>query len=125
MDIEKLGKLRILYVEDEINLRETTVLSLNAIVKYIDVASNGKEGLEKFNHNEYDIIITDLSMPVMDGIEMIKNIRKLDNNIPIVVTTAFGSQNEEIEQLQNVGMSEYLIKPIDMIKLVTVIEDLT
>jgi len=117
MNIELIKPLRILYVEDEIALRDITSSSIESIVSRLVVADNGKEGLEKFNKELFDMVITDLSMPVMDGLEMIKEIRKVNKTIPIIVTTAFGSQNEEVAELENIGMSAYIMKPIDIMKL--------
>ena len=123
MNIELIKTLRVLYVEDEIALRDITSSSIESIINKLVVADNGKDGLEKFQQDEFDLIITDLSMPVMDGITMIKEIRKINSTIPIVVTTAFGSQNEEVEKLQNIGMSAYIMKPIDVMKLLQTIDE--
>jgi CheY-like chemotaxis protein len=122
MNIELIKTLKVLYVEDEIALRDITSSSIKSIIKKLVVADNGKEGLEKFKEEEFDLIITDLSMPVMDGITMIKEIRKIHPTIPIVVTTAFGSQNEEVEKLKEVGMSAYIMKPVDVMKLLETID---
>jgi len=123
MNIELIKTLKVLYVEDEIALRDITSSSIESIISKLVVADNGKEGLEKFNNGEFDLIITDLSMPVMDGITMIKEIRKINATIPIVVTTAFGSQNEEVEKLQEIGMSAYIMKPVDVMKLLQTIDE--
>jgi len=122
MDIELIKQLKILYVEDEIVLRDTTCSSLNSILKEVVVADNGQDGLEKFQNDNFDLIITDLSMPVMTGTEMITEIRKTNKEIPIVVTTAYGSQNEDIIKLQDIGMDEYVMKPVDMMKLINAID---
>lgn len=122
MNIELIKTLRVLYVEDEIALRDITSSSIESIISKLVVADNGKEGLDKFNEEEFDLVITDLSMPVMDGLTMIKEIRKINTTIPIVVTTAFGSQNEEVEKLQDVGMSAYVMKPVDVMKLLQTID---
>ena len=90
MNIELIKTLKILYVEDEIALRDITSSSIESIISKLVVADNGKEGLDKFINDEFDLVITDLSMPVMDGISMIKEIRKINATVPIVVTTAFG-----------------------------------
>jgi len=123
MNIELIKTLRVLYVEDEIALRDITSSSIESIIKKLVVADNGKEGLDKFQKEEFDLIITDLSMPVMDGISMIKEIRKLNQTIPIVVTTAFGSQNEEVAKLKEIGMSAYIMKPVDVMKLLQTIDE--
>jgi len=123
MNIELIKTLKVLYVEDEIALRDITSSSIESIISKLVVADNGKEGLEKFTNDQFDLIITDLSMPVMDGITMIKEIRKINSTIPIVVTTAFGSQNEEVEKLKDIGMSAYIMKPVDVMKLLQTIDE--
>lgn len=123
MNIELIKTLKILYVEDEIALRDITSSSIESIISKLVVADNGKEGLEKFINDEFDLVITDLSMPVMDGITMIKEIRKINSTIPIVVTTAFGSQNEEVGKLEEIGMSAYIMKPVDVMKLLQTIDE--
>ncbi len=122
MNIELIKTLKVLYVEDEIILRDTTCNSLKSILKEIVVADNGKDGLEKFENDKFDLVISDLAMPIMGGSEMIEKIRLIDKNIPIIVTTAYGSQNEEVENLTKIGMSDYVMKPVDIMKLVQTID---
>lgn len=122
MNIEAINKLKILYVEDEIVLRDTTCNSLQSVLNEIVVADNGKEGLEKFKEDKFDLIVTDLSMPTMTGTDMIKEIKKIDPHIPIVITTAYGSQNKDIALLKEMGIEEFVMKPVDIMKLVTSID---
>ncbi len=122
MNIELIKTLKVLYVEDEIILRDTTCNSLNSILKEVVVADNGKEGLEKFKNDKFDLIITDLSMPVMSGTEMIMAIREIDKDIPIIITTAYGSQNIEVQELAKVNLTDYVMKPVDVMKLVETID---
>jgi len=122
MNIELIKTLKVLYVEDEIILRDTTCNSLNSILKEVVVADNGKEGLEKFKNDTFDLIITDLSMPVMSGTEMIMAIREINKDIPIIITTAYGSQNLEVQELAKVNMTDYVMKPVDVMKLVETID---
>ena len=122
MNIELIKTLKVLYVEDEIILRDTTCNSLNSILKEVVVADNGKEGLEKFKNDKFDLIITDLSMPIMSGTEMIMAIREVDKTIPIIITTAYGSQNLEVQELAKIGMTDYVMKPVDVMKLVETID---
>ncbi len=123
-NIELMKTLKILFVEDEIPLRDITSKSLGSIVKEIVVAANGQEGLEKFKEQQFDLIISDLAMPIMGGVDMIKNIRAINKTIPILVTTAYGSQNEEVSQLKEIGMNAYIMKPVDVMKLVQTIDEL-
>jgi len=122
MDIEAIKKLKVLYVEDEIVLRNTTCNSLHSVINEIVVADNGKEGLEKFQNDKFDLIITDLSMPSMTGTIMLEHILKIDPNIPVVITTAYGSQNEDIGKLKDMGIEEFVMKPVDIMKLVNSID---
>ncbi|MCK5294813.1 MAG: response regulator [Arcobacteraceae bacterium] len=121
MNIEKLKNLRILYVEDEDQLRDTTAKSLNTIIPNITVALNGEDGLEKFNSGDFDLIITDLEMPLMSGVEMIKNIRNKNKNIPIIVTTAYDNKNSNIQEINKMGIDNYQMKPINMMELMKTI----
>ena len=117
MNIELIKNLKVLYVEDEVVLRDTTCCSLNSIIKEVVIADNGQDGLEKFKNEEFDLIITDLLMPVMTGTEMIIEIRKENKDIPIIITTAYGSKNEDIIKLKDIGIDGYVMKPIDLMKL--------
>jgi CheY-like chemotaxis protein len=122
MNIDLIKTLTVLYVEDEIALRDITSDSISSIVKELDVADNGKMGLEKFQQNNYDLIISDLSMPIMDGITMIKEIRKLDKSIPIVITTAFSAKNEDVKYISSIEKTSYVMKPVDVMKLLEAID---
>lgn len=124
MNPEILKKLTILYVEDEIELRDATCKFLTLMVKKVVVADNGQEGLEKFKAGKFDLIITDLAMPKLSGTEMITEIRKIDPDIPIIITTAYGSQNVEISRLVEAGVVEHIMKPVDLMQLVKKIYEL-
>ncbi|MDW7661705.1 MAG: Na-translocating system protein MpsC family protein [Bacillota bacterium] len=113
MNNEILSGLNVLYIEDEPVLREEITTFLKRRVKSVIVASNGKEGLEKFATYPVDFIITDLKMPVMDGIEMAREIRKSNTAIPIVITTAL-SDVELMQSSIEIGINRYLLKPIDL-----------
>jgi YesN/AraC family two-component response regulator len=113
MNNEILSGLNVLYIEDEPVLREEITTFLKRRVKSVIVASNGKEGLEKFATYPVDFIITDLKMPVMDGLEMAREIRKSNMGIPIVITTAL-SDVELMQSSIEIGINRYLLKPIDL-----------
>ena len=117
MDIGKIKQLKVLYVEDEISLRDITGNAIRSVVNLLDVANNGQEGLLKFKKNRYDIVISDLSMPILDGMGMINQIRKDDKTTPIIVTTAFNSGDKNIQDLLKIPNTHYMMKPVDMIKL--------
>ena len=78
----------------------------------VDVAENGQIGVNKFNTNKYDVILMDLSMPVMDGYEATAIIRQSDKLIPIIALTASASFGYLDRALQ-IGINEYIIKPFN------------
>ncbi len=108
--------LRILCVEDEQGVRKHIVNTLAYYFKNVYEASNGKEGLSIYYENKPDIILCDIQMPVMDGIEMIKLIRKEDITTPIVLLTAHNSEEYLIE-LINLHIQHFILKPINTQKL--------
>ncbi len=117
--LDKVIKLRdeiditLLYVEDNEYVRSETLSLLEQFFDSIRVATNGLEGLEIFKKEKIDLIITDINMPVMNGLEMIKKIREIDRRVPVVVITAF-SDHEYLMESIKIGVSGYILKPIDI-----------
>lgn len=103
--------LRVLYVEDDISLREEVSIFLSDIFDAVDLAENGQEGLDKLSTNTYHIVITDIRMPVMDGIEMIEKIKELYPDQPILVTSAH-NEIEYLVKLINLGVDNFITKPL-------------
>ena len=120
-NISILKNITILYAEDEKDLREVTHQILKGFTKKQFVASDGKEGLELFkaHENEIDLIITDVNMPILNGLEMVKEIKKINFNIPIIVATAFSNKEYLLEAI-DIGIDKYVLKPIDVAKLLQV-----
>jgi DNA-binding response OmpR family regulator len=114
--IEKYDKdISILYVEDNEKARIST---LNILTKYfnkIDVCVDGYEGLQKFQADDtnYDVIITDLDMPVMDGLEMIAKVREISDEIYIVIFSTYNDSEYFIESI-NLGIDGYILKPFNI-----------
>jgi diguanylate cyclase (GGDEF)-like protein len=123
MSNQILKDVVILYVEDEDDIRNEVVESISFLVGEIIVATNGAEGLEKYNqHNDkIDLIISDILMPKLNGIEMIKKIRAIDHNIPIILTTAF-SDTEYLREAIELSVDSYVLKPIDIEELYNAIQ---
>jgi len=116
-----LYNLKILYIEDEDFLREQLGTFIKRRVGKLYLAADGEEGLLKFNECRPDIVITDLRMPKIGGIEMTKKIRNIDSICPIIVTTAI-SDAESIIDTVDVGIDKYIVKPIDTNELIETIE---
>ena len=120
-NISILKNITILYAEDEKDLREVTHQILKGFTKKQYVAQNGQEGLELFkaHEKEIDLIITDVNMPILNGLDMVKEIKKININIPIIVATAFSNKEYLLEAI-DIGVDKYVLKPIDIAKLLQV-----
>ncbi len=116
LDMKKLIKftkiLKVLYVEDNIEARDSLEGLLRNFFSDITLASDGLDGLEKFKSSPFDLIITDIKMPKMNGIEMMEKIRAIDDEIPIIVSTAHQDQEFLISCIE-LGTNGYLLKPIN------------
>ena len=116
-------KFSILYVEDDAILREVTghFLKMRALSVYL--AENGKIGLELFTLHRPDVVITDINMPEMDGIELTQEIRKLCSLTPIIITSANYSECIE-DSLNAIDLLWFIPKPFDMSMVFQTIEAL-
>ncbi|MBU2514713.1 response regulator [bacterium] len=119
--IEFSQHLSVLYVEDDEQLRKDTLRLLSTFFKHIEPAVNGKEGLEKYQSGDYEIVISDLRMPVMDGIEMVRRIREVNDNQIILITSAH-DESQYLLQLISMGVNNFILKPLDIKKFLSVLE---
>ncbi len=106
-----LNKSSILLAEDEDNLRESFKKVLLLYVNTVYTAKDGKEAYELYTKYHPDIIITDIKMPKINGIEFIKKIRQKNHDIPIIVTSAYTDQDLLLESIK-LSLVEYVVKPI-------------
>ncbi len=120
-DIKKLG-VSLLYVEDDATLRNIYKKILEYSVEKVYIASDGLEGLENYKTYRPDIVLTDVRMPVMDGLDLIAKIRKLDKNTRIIILSAFGEPHYFLSAIE-LGVKAYLLKPIDSQLLVKTIRE--
>lgn len=112
MYYELLKTLKILIVEDEKRLAQLLKDAISDSFFSVVIAKDGNEGLKKFKSFKPDIIITDIMMPVCDGLDMTIKIKKLDENIPIIVLSAH-SDKEQLLKAIDIGINKYFIKPFD------------
>lgn len=110
----------ILVVEDDVDNNEMITLFFQEHFKTVLSALDGEEAYSKYIDNHIDIIITDIEMPKMNGIELVKKIRQYDENLPIFIIT---SKNDLASVLESVPLKlqEYILKPIDFEKLTQVV----
>lgn len=109
---ENLKGLKVLLVEDNIINTKIAQKIMSQWEVEVDTAENGLIGIQKYNQNHYDVILMDLSMPVMDGYEATTTIRLTDKLIPIIALTASASFGYLDRALQ-IGINEYIIKPFN------------
>ncbi len=103
---------RILIVDDEATIRDTLCTILKEEGFDARSAENGRRALEKLQEENYDLVITDLRMPEMDGLELLKAVKLNSPQTSVIIITAYGSMESAIEALR-LGAFDYLIKPLD------------
>lgn len=108
--------MRILVIEDEAQLRAQVQQQLQADGYTVDVSGDGKEGLYHASEYPLDAAIVDLGLPGLSGIEVIKQLRALGKNLPILILTARGSWQDKVQGLE-AGADDYLVKPFRMEEL--------
>ena len=111
--LEKLKTLTILYAEDEEGIRKKISDSLRYYVKDVIEANDGEIALELYKDKKPDIIFTDIMMPKMGGIELVKNIRQENKDIPIVMITAY-TDKEYLLDVVDLHLEQYIVKPINL-----------
>ena len=116
-----LKKITILLVEDNLELRKKFRNILNTYVEEVYETSNGEDAIEIFTKFNPTILITDFKMPVMDGLELVTFIRRVNKDMPIVVISAY-TDTDALVNFASLHLMQYLIKPIDFMQLNIVLE---
>jgi excisionase family DNA binding protein len=113
------GRSRVLVVDDEATIRDLLSKTL-ALAEYdVDLASDGRSALERLRIIPYDLLITDLKMPGVDGLAVIREARRLKADIPVIIITGFSTEASAIEAV-NLGVSGYLTKPFRVPRVLAV-----
>ncbi len=122
-------RLNILLVEDNLLNQRIVTFSLKRFNHEVVIANNGVEALEQFRSRKFDVILMDIMMPVMDGLEATVKIREIENSLntekrtPIIALTANTMDNDR-EKCLSYGMDEFMAKPFDIEKLNSIFEEL-
>ena len=113
------GRARVLVVDDEATIRDLLLKTL-ALAEYdVDLAPDGRSALERLRLVPYDLLITDLKMPGVDGLAVIREARRLKADIPVIIITGFSTEASAIEAV-NLGVSGYLTKPFRVPRVLAV-----
>lgn len=103
----------LLYVEDEEKLRNSISKYLSKFFKLVDEAEDGQHGLEKYSKNKYDLVLTDISMPKLNGIEMCREIKTINPHQEIVILSAYSESSLLLDAIK-IGIDGYIIKPVNL-----------
>jgi DNA-binding NtrC family response regulator len=113
---------RILVIDDERSIRNT----LKDILEYekheVDLAEDGAKGLEKFKNGEYDIILCDIKMPGMDGIEVLEKLAASETDVPVIMISGHGNIDTAVEAIKK-GAFDFIEKPLDLNRLLITIRN--
>ena len=115
---------KVLFVDDDIDLAETSREILSANGFRTDTAYTGKQALEKIIHNDYDLVILDIKLPELSGFDILKTIRGSNNKVRVVLITGHVEFQNAIDSL-DLDVSEILMKPISPSELIRVCKEFT
>src|SRR6187431_1753905 len=115
---------KILIIEDEAAIRRvlTKILTEESDSYQVEEAENGLIGLEKIKNNDYDLVLCDIKMPKMDGVELLEAVKKIDSEIPIVMISGHGDMEKAINTMR-LGAFDYISKPPDLNRLLNTVRN--
>ena len=115
---------RILIIEDEASIRRvlTKILSEENDAYQVDDAEDGLIGLEKIKNNDYDLVLCDIKMPKMDGVEVLEAVKKIKPEIPMVMISGHGDMETAIQTMR-LGAFDYISKPPDLNRLLNTVRN--
>ncbi len=107
-----MKNISLLYIEDDHDIQEIYLDSIQEQVDIVYTASDGEEGYEVYLKHKPDIILLDIDMPKLDGLSLAKKIRESDSSVKIIITTAYGEQDKLLQAIE-LYLIKYILKPID------------
>lgn len=120
-DLKELSNsLSILYAEDEEMLRDSMQSTLGKLFKNVYIAKNGQEAISIFKKEKIDLILTDINMPIMSGIEFIAEVNKIENN-PIIIVLSAHDESRLLKTLINMEVNNFLNKPVEKDALIKIL----
>lgn len=119
--LSKLSKYKVLYAEDDEGVRKNVSEMLSLMFSEVVLAKDGMQAYELFQARHFDLIITDIKMPHLSGIELAKKVRKENKNVEIIVISAHTEVDYMLEAVE-LGLIRYIVKPITETKLIDALE---
>ena len=110
----------LLVVDDEEGMRDTLVDILEDLSYSVDEASNGQDAVDKVRSREFGLILMDVSMPIMDGIEALAEIKKLSPEMPVIIMTAY-AHSSDVDRAYEQGAHAVVSKPLDIEQMLSII----
>ncbi len=108
--------IKILLCEDQINILNLLTLQLEKKGYIITKATNGKIALDLFENSKFDLVITDIMMPVLNGLDLLKYIREINQDIPVIILSALGEIND-LQKGYDLLTDDYIVKPVNIDEL--------
>ncbi len=115
------AKIRVLYIEDDSRQRATFTKMLRAKKLIVKALASGKEALAVFKPNSYDVVLCDLNMPRMNGLQLLAKLRRFDPETPVIILTAHGSVDAAIKVLK-AGAADIMLKPLEVNSIIATIK---
>ena len=112
-EILYLNIIKLLYIEDDKDIQSIYVDILQEYVETVYCANDGEEGYELYLEHKPDIILLDINMPKINGLELAKKIREIDKEVKIIITTAYGEQDNLLQAIE-LYLIKYILKPIEI-----------
>ena len=120
-ELAKAHNIKILVIDDDIKMLELLEKVLLRKGYTVETASKPKEALEKFEANGFDIVVTDINMPEINGLEILRQIKSVSPNTIVIMITAFATVSSAVESMK-LGAYDYIIKPFNMEEFVLIIQ---
>ena len=118
-----MASRKILAVDDSVSIRKSISFILGQEVYEVVEAENGQDGMSKLDSDKFGLIITDINMPVMDGIQFIKEVRKsLDHKFTPIIVLTTENQESKMQEGKEAGATGWIVKPFSSDKLIAVVK---
>ncbi|MEN6326875.1 MAG: HD domain-containing phosphohydrolase [Syntrophomonas sp.] len=118
---EDAKDISVLYVEDDQELRQNTARLLSSFFPTVELSENGAEGLKKYKEGKFDLIITDINMPIMNGVKMAEQI-KASNAKQVIIVISAHDEARYLLDLINMGVDYFVLKPLDINQFMTAVD---